>query len=315
MNLNPSTSRRNLFFLASSILSLMLLGCDTYQNVSYYDRDGVYSDFQEQPQPTQVTPENSSNNTYKEYFSSLQKENLKGEIFSDVEQYRNDSYNANDSTVVYTKSYPEWGGNTSQTNINFYGNNWGWGWNQYWGWNTGWNWNIGLGWGSWYGPYYGWGWDPWYAPYYGWGWNNWYPYGYTGYYQPAHYGTRSFVRSNYTQPSYNYNGVRTPRSFNNSGTRNQNSGTRNSDGYSNGNIRQNSYQNPRSGNIRVPNTNNNPGYNPRPDYSTPRSAPSESPRYSSPRSGNYGGSAPVRSGSGYSGGNYGGGGGRSGGRR
>lgn len=319
MKLNKTALNRKFFYFTSGIFSLWLVSCDTYQNVSYYDRDGIYSDFNQNNNETVASAQNSSSNQYKEYFSSLQENPPKDEIFSDVEQYRSNNYSQNDSTSVYKTSYADWGSNTSQTNINFYGNNWGWGWNNYWGWNSGWNWNIGLGWGSWYDPYFNWGWNSWYNPYWGWGWNSWYPNnGYWGYYRPTYYGTRSGVRGGIAQPTYSYNGARNSRYNNGNGIRNTNIGVRSPQGYSTGNVSQSSYQNPRNGNVRTPNTYNQQTYNPRPDYTSPRTSSPDNSRYNSPRSSNSGYS-PSRSSGGYGGGGYGGGGyggGRSsGGRR
>lgn len=321
MKPNKSAFKRKFFFFVSVIFSLWLSSCDTYQNVSYYDRDGIYSDFNQNKNESVATAQSTSSNQYKNYFNSLQNNAPKGEIFSDVEQYRSSNYNQNDSTTVYTNSYPDWGTNTSQTNIIYYGNNWGYGWNNYWGWNSGWNWNIGLGWGSWYDPYFGWGWNSWYSPYnyYGWGYNSWCSnYGYGGYYHPVYYGTRSSVRNN-AQPIYTYNngGLRNNHTFSNGGTRTSNSGVRSPQGYSTGNVSQNSYQNPRTGNVRTPNTYTPQSYTPRPDYSSPRPSTSDSQRSNTPRyNNNNSGYTPSRSNSGYSGsGSYGGGGGYSGGSR
>lgn len=321
MKPNKSAFKRKFFFVVSGIFSLWLSSCDTYQNVSYYDRDGIYSDFNQNKNESVTSAQSSSSNQYKSYFNSLQNNAPKGEIFSDVEQYRSENYTENDSTIVYKTSYPDWGSNTTQTNINYYGSNWGLGWNNYWGWNTGWYWNIGLGWGwnSWYNPYYNFGWNSWYYPYnyYGWGYNSWCPsYGYGGHYHPVYYGTRSSVGNN-VQPNYTYNsGIRNNHSFGSGGTRTySNSGVRLPQGYSTGNVSQNSYQNPRTGNVRTPNTYTQQSYTPRPDYSSPR--PSyDSPRSNPPRyNNNNSGYTPTRSSSGYSGSGSYGGGGYSGGSR
>ncbi len=310
MKLNKSAFKRKFFYVASGIFSLWLASCDTYQNVSYYDRDGIYSDFNKNNTESVTTAPTSSSNQYKDYFSSLQNKAPKGEILTDVEQYRSENYTDNDTTLVYTQSYSDWGSNASQTNVNFYGNNWGLGWNNYWGWNSGWNWNIGLGWGwnSWYNPYYNWGWNSWYYPYnyYGWGWNSWCTnYGYGNYYQPVYHGIRSYAHSNLAPHNYSYNGVRSNHNFsNNSGTRTTNSGVRIQQGYSSGNIRQNTNQTPRVYNIRTPNTSYNQSNNPRPDYGSTRASSSDSPRYNAPR---YNNNTSTRSNSGYSTGSYGGG--------
>ncbi|MFN8273274.1 MAG: hypothetical protein U0X58_00145 [Flavobacteriaceae bacterium] len=322
MKPNKSAFKGKFFFFVSGIFSLWLFSCDTYQNVSYYDRDGIYSDFNQNKNESVSSTQSSSSNQYKDYFNSLQNNAPNGEIFSDVEQYRSENYTENDSTLVYKTSYPDWGSNTTQTNINYYGSNWGLGWNNYWGWNSAWNWNIGLGWGSWYDPYFGWGWNSWYNPYnyYGWGYNSWYPnYGYGGYYQPAHYGTRSYSRGTYAQPNYSYNGIRNNHTFNSNGRRTE-TGVRNASGYTTGNVRQNNAQSPRSYSIRTENPTYNQSNNPRPDYNSGRT-PNPSRNYNAPRYNNNSNYTPTRSSGGgyssggYSGGGYGGGGRSGGGRR
>jgi len=166
-------SRTNIsILLLFGILTLLATSCGSYQNISYYDNDGVYGSSDDQK-----SREIESNNSgyYKEYFSNLSKEN---EVFTNVDNYSSAQDSVQKQPEVVTNSnYAGWGSNSSDNiTINVY-DNWGWnngwafnnwGWNN-WGWNNGWygnNW----GWNNWYGP--NWGWNNW--GWNNWGWNNWY---------------------------------------------------------------------------------------------------------------------------------------------
>ncbi|MBK9224174.1 MAG: hypothetical protein IPO23_05100 [Flavobacterium sp.] len=74
-----------------SLLGFMAItasSCGSYQNSSYYDRDGIYGDV-DKPQNNNQNPQVSQqNNQYKEYFGSLQNNNEGVETFTDVENYR-----------------------------------------------------------------------------------------------------------------------------------------------------------------------------------------------------------------------------------
>jgi len=151
-------------------MAVVASSCGSYQNVSYYDRDGIYGDV-DKPQNNNQNPQVSQqNNQYKEYFGSLQNNNEGVETFTDVENYKSNYDNAQqNNNSEYSNGYSGWGNNSSNVNINVYDTNWGWN-----SWNNYWNWNIGWGWNSWYGPNWGWGLNSWYGPNWGWGWNNWY---------------------------------------------------------------------------------------------------------------------------------------------
>lgn len=158
-----SATKSTLIYATIAFISIAMVSCGSYVSRSYYDRDGIYGS--NQTTETPPAPNYSEqNNTYKNYFGSLQRNNNPEETFTDVE-----SYSTTNDTVINSysdnyNSYPSWGGNPTSSTINYYNNNWGW--NLY-----GSNWMYGWGWNSWYGPNYGWGWNNWYNPYYGYGWH------------------------------------------------------------------------------------------------------------------------------------------------
>ena len=170
-------------FLAASLL--MLTSCGSYEYVSY--DDGIYGEARSQrsyePQPTATKTETSSN-YYSNYFSekSAQIDNVMEQdaIFTDIDSYSSENYNASDTTNValaYEGGQPAWGSDYDEVSVNIINtgwNNWGWnawgpgigwGWNNWgynsWGWNAGWGpgfgWNAGLGWNAgfgWGNPYW-----------------------------------------------------------------------------------------------------------------------------------------------------------------
>ena len=156
-------------FSLIGLLSLFVISCGSYQNVSYYDNDGIYS--------SNNNPQENYNNRYPEqnieesnkYASQFKSMQYEYEYFTDVENYT--STEQDTAVVVYqngdnTLNYAGWGNNSSDVTINYY--DYGWGWN---------NWNSpywGIGWNNWYGPNWGTGWNNWYGPNWGMGWNNWY---------------------------------------------------------------------------------------------------------------------------------------------
>ena len=155
---------------------IILSSCGSYQNSSYYETDGIYGSSEKKiTEPTVI--QDSPNNKYKEYFSSLNKEYEESEIFTNVDNYNS---SPNDSIVNNERNYntenASWGSNPQSVTINVYDNNWGYNnWNNYWYGNY-WGYN------NWYGPSWGFGWNSWYGPNWGWGlgWNNWYGGGYYG---------------------------------------------------------------------------------------------------------------------------------------
>ncbi|WP_144804966.1 hypothetical protein [Maribacter sp. MAR_2009_72] len=213
-------------------MAIVAASCGSYEQASYYDNDGIYSDnaprmVEKRPAQTQ----NQEENTYSAYFgekASQYDEILDSEIFTDIDSYSSntDTLNIEDgqltdyySTENDYQGYGGWGDNATSVSINFYDNGWnnwgvaGFGWaSPLWGWNYG------------YGPYYGYGWfSPW-----GWNrWNNWnyggfgyrgFGFGYAGfgfgwnypYYNYGYgYGNRYYNRNNrFVNRSYAYNNTR-----------------------------------------------------------------------------------------------------------
>jgi len=181
------SSKKSSIYSVLGLFALVLTSCGSYQNKSYYDNDGVYGS---EAKKTAANEDQKDNAKYKEYFSSLNKENQ--EVFTDVENYTsNDSINKNSENQ--SNSYNSWGSNSNETVVvNVYDNSWGWNyWNNYWYGNY-WGWNN-WGWNGYYGNNWGWN-NYWYGPNWGWGWNGYYgnPYwcgnGYpNGYYYGNHY--------------------------------------------------------------------------------------------------------------------------------
>jgi hypothetical protein len=303
------------FFLIG-IVSIIITSCGSYQNVSYYDNDGIYSS--NTTKKEQVSKNNNENtdpksHEYAQKFRAMQDEYT---YFTDVNTYQSSGQQDNAITnydpEYSNQNYAGWGNNASNLSINYYDN--GWGWNNWyspgWGFN-----NMGWGWNSWYGNNLGWGWNNWYGPNWGWGWNNWYG---NGFYGPAWGGNWGW--GGYVSRNVAYNGGRRGGSgYYNSGSgrigTNYNPGRRTVAPYYTGTPRtfnqRNSNQNPRS----TPQINANPrSSSPRsnaPDNNSvsPRNTTSE-PRnnsnFSSPRSSSSGGS--------FGGGGRSGGGGGRGGR-
>ena len=69
-------------------IAIAASSCGSYQNSSYYDRDGIYGGA-DKPQNDNQNPQVSQqNNQYKDYFGSLQNNNEGVETFTDVENYK-----------------------------------------------------------------------------------------------------------------------------------------------------------------------------------------------------------------------------------
>lgn len=310
-------------FSIIGLVGLLVTSCGSYQNSSYYDRDGIYTSANRNSDNRAAS--SASNQTYKDYFDSrIEIENDSTEVFTDVDSYASNYQNEAD----YNNGYSGWGGNSENVTVNVYDNNWGWNNWGYAGWYGG---GWGMGWNNWYGPGWGYGWGGWYGG--GWGWNNWYGYpnygwGWNNHYYNNNYaysrgrrgesyynnGTRNYLSrsENSARGSRNYNSTTTTRRNNNISTRNSNFSTRNS----NFNTTRNNTRNSNFNTTR--NTTRNNNSNVVPSRSNNRNvAPTRS---SSPSRSNYS-PAPTRSsgsgmGGGRSGGSSGGGGGRSsGGRR
>ncbi|WP_147321474.1 MULTISPECIES: hypothetical protein [unclassified Arenibacter] len=239
-----SLPHRRIHIAATVVLLIsVLISCGSYQQASYYDNDGIYSNNSEQVRVTEQRPRAQQPapkpNAYGDYFG--QKANdygeiLDSEVFTDVDGYYSDmetdslnydqdlSYNAPNNDY---NGYGSWGDNATNVNINIY-DDWGWGgapftWGYggfygglYGGFYNPWRWNrfgYGYGWNDWGWGGYGWnnwGWG-------GYGWNNWGwgGYGWGGYYYPYHYSRNRF--GNFYNRSYAYNASR--RGVYNSNTR------------------------------------------------------------------------------------------------
>jgi len=272
--------------------------CGSYQNSSYYDRDGIYSSSDGENRQTQNS---SQNNQYKDYFGSLQ--NDKVEIFTDVDSYNTETVNPQE---VQSSGYSGWGNDSDHVTVNVYGNNWGYNYWNYW-------YGPNLAWTSWYGgPYWSVGWNSWYGPNYGWGWNNYYSpywYSYYGYNWDSPYGNYYAYHGGRRGAYYNggMRGENTTRfvpgrrsyTQNSSGIRNNNSGIRSS-GTRTYSTNGNGVRTQSSGTRTYSQSQQNGGV---------RSSSTPTRSYSSPsyNSGNNGG---VRSSGGYSGGIRSSGGGR-----
>lgn len=187
------SARPKFLCLTAGLLGLLVASCGSYQNTSYNDNDGIYSDGQRR---TSTVAQQNPSNQYQQYFGSLQKDN-DVEIFTDVDNYKT----ADDSTAQadargYDSGYSGWGSNADNVTVNVYGSNWGY-----------------SPWNNWYAPYYGygyggwgWGYTGWYGPSIaiGWGWNNWYGPGY-GYYGWNNYYGNGWYNNHYHYNNYAYN--------------------------------------------------------------------------------------------------------------
>lgn len=198
--------------LLLALFGFLMVSCGSYQQASYYDSDGIYTDAPQrvtteryQQPPAQRRAVKDDQNVYGNYFGQKAQEYgeiLDSEIFTDVDSYAaataQDSLDLDAEDNYYYdpnntyEGYAGWGDNATRVNINIY-DDWGWGGFGYglgypwvygnfgWGWNNPWRWNYGWGWNNWgwnnwgWGFNYGWGWNNW-----GWGWNNW-GWGYPGY--------------------------------------------------------------------------------------------------------------------------------------
>lgn len=234
------------------LVAAMTASCGSYQNTSYYDKDGVYGSAGSDVRKKETASTTANNQGYKDYFDSKQESS---EVFTDVDNYTS-ATDSTDTTYRYASDNAGWGSSSENVVVNVYDNSWGWNyWNTpAWGWyGSGWNWNIGWGWNSWYGP--GWGWNSWYGPgwgyYGGWGWGGYYGHHHHGNYAYSlgrrgsgyNYGVNSGRRNNsyaavggrsgsrnYGRSAVNNGGRRSVTSYStrNSGTRNTNYSTSNS---------------------------------------------------------------------------------------
>ncbi|RAR70841.1 hypothetical protein [Flavobacterium aciduliphilum] len=335
MKTNQYLIKKTSLFFFFAVLTITANSCGSYQNSSYYDNDGIYGTSENVRPERHETARNG--NYYKDYFSSLHKDNE--QVFTDVDKYSTykDSIAPNNAAPNQNSNdYAGWGSNPSTTTVNVYTNGWytpSWGryYGNYWGYN-GW---YGNSWGynSWYAPSWSLSWG-WYGPYY-----NYYGYGYYpyGYYYPNYFGYYGGGYWGWTNGhighTYAYSGGRRNNEFIGgigSSTGGFGSGVRASNGgrivgvptnmprnYNTLSTPRISVYSPRQSDYtpRTYNPSSTPNYNtPRSyspsnsnyNYNTPRSYSPSTPSYSSPRS-----YAP--SGGGFGGGGFSGGGGRAGG--
>ncbi len=230
MKTNYFFAKASPVFLMTGLLLFLVTSCGSYQNSSYYDRDGVYGNaVNKTAENTTATPEN---NTYKDYFGSLKVDGQTTQTTDTVNDSSANNAINQQNAVAQANNDGYWGANQEQVTINVYGNNWGY--------NSGWNYY------NWNNPYYGWGYNSWYAPYYGWSWygpsfgynywgyNNWYGYNYGcgnqnyygnqyGNYGYSHGRRDTDYRYGRREMSYNY------------ADRNNNTGRRENQGRSNSN--------------------------------------------------------------------------------
>ena len=114
------------------LFGLTIVSCGSYQNKSYYDRDGIYGAekqenvVQNEEQPIQSNNQSSeSTNKYKEYFGTNANKysNNESEVFTDVDSYSSDY--SQDQNQNNNQSYSGWGnnGNGENVTVNVYGNN------------------------------------------------------------------------------------------------------------------------------------------------------------------------------------------------
>ena len=156
--------RSNLIRFCLVTSSGLLLTACSGLNQKPYDVDGIYNNSK-----IVVEDTHEKGTYYQEYFKEKSEET--DAYFTDVENYSSN----------YNEANGGWGDTTSETQLVYHYDNWGWG-NPYWGWNN-WGWGMGFGYGFGFGwgggwgyPYYGWG-GGWGYPYYGGGWG----WGYNGY--------------------------------------------------------------------------------------------------------------------------------------
>ncbi|MEN9907704.1 MAG: hypothetical protein RLZZ540_845 [Bacteroidota bacterium] len=181
MKTNIFSSKEVQNYLCIGLLSLFMVSCGSYQNSSYYERDGIYGASNNR----NVERNTSSDNYYKDYFSSLQNDNQTPETFTDIDSYSDNNPTNNNSAY---SNYGDWGNNYTKADVNVYSNYWGL--------------NYGFGYSGWGYPYsFSFGWNSPY--YYGYGWNNWgynyYPYSY-GWNYP-YYGYNNYYY--YNRPNNN----------------------------------------------------------------------------------------------------------------
>ncbi|VAW10095.1 Vitellogenin II precursor, partial [hydrothermal vent metagenome] len=124
-----------------SVVGFLAVSCGSYQQASYYDNDGIYSDgntvaVERAPRTKQQPEQQRGNDIYGGYFEQKADQYdqiLDSEIFTDVDSYTsgvvNDSINEADLTDYYSADNDyagngAWGDNPTSVNINIYDNGW-----------------------------------------------------------------------------------------------------------------------------------------------------------------------------------------------
>ena len=145
--------------LLAIMVGLTLTSCGSYQNSSYYDRDGIYGSNERRTYSREYASNtNDKSDEYRNFFASRIPANDTVQTFTDVDKYN--SYGSNQqANQNSTSGNTSWAGTAANNvTINVFDN--GWGWNNGFGWGGGWNnWGWGGGWHN--------GWNNW-----GGGWNN-----------------------------------------------------------------------------------------------------------------------------------------------
>lgn len=219
------------------LAGLAMTACGTYQQVSYYDNDGIYNTGSvmrvatHESAPARAQEQHNQNDFYKDYFGERAQELdqvLEGEIFTDIDSYTSldslsvaqDSLLGNPADYLAYENeyqqYPAWGDRGGNVSVNIYGGNIGMGWNDPWLWN-------GWGYNAWYRPWRSFGWNGWgwgyggfYDPWFGNGWigNGWYGYGFAPFYGNYYgYPYRNWGYPNFGFRNYAYGYTRGRRGF------------------------------------------------------------------------------------------------------
>lgn len=209
-------------FALPILAMLFLASCGSYQQTSYYDGYGIYTQGNQGLPSKMIKAGVPENDTYSNYFgqrATAYRKILQDETFVGIDRYSGEV--EKDSTPVkqpkkysaYTSTYtpnPTWRNMPVNTTIYVYDP---WGWNYpYWGFNYGWRGYNSWGWGyPYWGFNYGWrGYDPWGWSYpywgYGYGWGGYYGYSWYSpyYYNKGYSNSITRGRSNVTSPSRRY---------------------------------------------------------------------------------------------------------------
>lgn len=114
--MKPQPTIRQMTILSIMSLSMLLIGCGSFETVSYYN-DGIYGD----EAMTHQKPNKTTNgNYYKKYFDQkMDKADQDSVLFTDPAGYSNTQVDEPDNTQQQT--YGNWGDQTDQINITING--------------------------------------------------------------------------------------------------------------------------------------------------------------------------------------------------